>query len=66
MDSLLLTPRHVAKILNVSYFTVLRLAHSGHIPHVVVGKKAIRFDRLSIEQRLGRELTPSELVEPTK
>jgi len=52
------TPKQVAKILQVSESTVLRMAYSGDLPYVPLRngkrKKIIRFDPVMVERWLQK------------
>ncbi len=55
MQKPLLTPRETAKLLNVSYKTVLRLAKTKDFPALRVGEKIVRIPADMLQEWLQRK-----------
>ena len=55
----LLTRREVGERLHVSESTLDRLARSGAITKIRVGKRAVRFDPLTVDAYLARARVPA-------
>ena len=54
----LLTPKHVASVLNISTSTVRRLYQDGELQCLRLGFRTVRFDHADVEAFLRRNMPP--------
>ena len=52
LDTGLLDAEQVGKLLRLEIGTVYKMAREGHLPRIVISRRAVRFDRQAIQQFL--------------